>query len=78
MGTWISNVTTSGSTTYPLAIGSGTTWTTPVYVGGGGGGAVALNGWPSPDPVPQSPLEWLDAEIEKTCALARGSCPASA
>jgi hypothetical protein len=27
---------------------------------------------PSPPPArPQSPLEWLDAEIESTCAIAR-------
>jgi hypothetical protein len=24
-----------------------------------------------PVPAPQAPLEWLDGEIEKTCALAR-------
>lgn len=39
----------------------GVTW-----VGGGGGG-----GWTPPPPAPQGPLDWLDAEVEKTCALAR-------
>ena len=26
-----------------------------------------------PQPKPQTPLEWLDAEIERTCALARAA-----
>jgi hypothetical protein len=61
----ISNVTT-GSTTnvgtfvYP-AVTNGVT-----YISSGGTGS-----WSAPEPKPQSALEWLDAEVEKTCALAR-------
>lgn len=28
---------------------------------------------PALPPKPQAPLEWLDSEIEKTCAVARGA-----
>jgi hypothetical protein len=27
----------------------------------------------APAPEPSSPLEWLDSEVEKTCALARAA-----
>jgi len=66
------NTVTTGSTTnvgtYMLpAITNGA-----VYVGGGGGGSVQAV-WPEPEPKPQSALDWLDAEVEKTCALARAA-----
>ena len=73
MEMWTNTVTTGNTTTaYPVVISGGGTWNAPVYVGGGGGGgSVTLNGWPAPGPVPQSALEWLDAEVDKVCALAR-------
>jgi len=66
------NTTTTGATTnvgtFMLpAITSGA-----VYVGGGNGGSVQAV-WPAPEPKPQSALEWLDAEVEATCALARAA-----
>jgi hypothetical protein len=58
-GNWL--YTTSTSTSMPLVISNG----------GGGGAYVAT--WPTPEAEPASPLEWLDSEIEKTCALARAA-----
>lgn len=57
---WAYNTVSSSGTTYtvtaPLAI----------MTGGGGGGSYAV-----PAPRAQTALEWLDAEIEATCKLAR-------
>ena len=52
--------------------GTSTNWTMPVtistgdYVFSGGAG-----GYSMPAPRPQTALEWLDAEVEATCKLAR-------
>jgi len=61
---WITNTAnTSGSYTYtyPVTITSGGT------IGGGGGGG----GYVPAPPREPTVLEWLDAEVERTCALAR-------
>ena len=56
---WMYNTVSSSGTTY--------TMTAPltVYSGGAGGGYTA------PAPRKQTALEWLDAEIEAVCKLAR-------
>lgn len=59
--------TTSGGAYYMPVVTTGSNATTWV-MGGGGGGA----GWQPQPPRPQTALEWLDGEVEKTCALARG------
>lgn len=62
--TWAYNVTsTATTTTYPLQL-TGGTWTGPVTVYSSGGSTM-------PAPRPQTALEWLDAEIEAVCKLAR-------
>lgn len=55
---WPYNYTTTSTTltSMPLIVTSG---------GAGGGG------WTSPAPRKQTALEWLDAEIESVCKLAR-------
>ena len=64
------STTNAGTISYPVTAGGGYT-DGVTYVGGGGGGYA----WPAakPEPQPQSALEWLDAEVEKTCALARAA-----
>lgn len=65
------NVTTGGSSgvswTMPLTISNGSY----VYGGSGNYNAGADAGYVAPAPRPQTALEWLDAEIEATCKLAR-------
>lgn len=58
----------SGSTTRPVVItsGGGCNSTNYVTASGGSGG-----GWTSPDPRTPTALEWLDAEVESVCKLAR-------
>ncbi len=58
--------TTSGGAYCMPAVTTGSNATT--WVMGGGGGA----GWQPQPSRPQTALEWLDGEVEKTCALARG------
>ena len=61
------NVTTSGGAT-GYTTSSSTTWAMPVTLYSGSGGS---GGYTSPAPRPQTALEWLDAEIESMCKLAR-------
>jgi hypothetical protein len=68
METWTNAITTSASTATNVVFttygySGGTMWVNPTTT------APAL---PSP-PAPKSPtaLEWLDAEVDKVCALAR-------
>lgn len=64
----ISTTGSSGNVTWPVVASGGNG--AYVYGSGGGGGCGA------PAPRPQTALEWLDAEIEATCRLARAaSCP---
>ena len=58
---------TSGTWTLPATIGNGNY----MYGGGGAGGGGAGGGYSAPAPRPQTALEWLDAEIEAVCMLAR-------
>jgi hypothetical protein len=69
VNTWASSITTtSSSTTLPV-------FTTYQY--DSGLLTVTPNQWTAPAiapaPEPSSPLEWLDSEVEKTCALARAA-----
>lgn len=58
MTTW-TNTTSSSS--------SSTTFYIPVTTAG------SATMWTPAAPRPQTPLEWLDAEIERTCAIARSA-----
>ena len=63
------NWTNGGGTYIPwTTTGTATagTYVMPMtFYGGGGGSAPAAR--------PQTPLEWLDGEIERTCAIARAA-----
>ena len=66
MQSWITNTTTTstGASYMPLVTTTGSsvmTWPAPDCY------------WPAQPAAPQTPLEWLDGEVEKTCALARQS-----
>ncbi len=66
---WTSGPGTQGGTYIPwITTGTTTTGTyvLPMTVYGSGG----VSAPPARQP---TPLEWLDAEVEKTCALARAS-----
>ena len=61
------STTGSSSATWPVIANGGTSYGKGVtYVSGGGGGGLY-----TPPPRPQTALEWLDAEVEATCKLAR-------
>ena len=58
----------SSSAVYQYAVTTGTTAYPYVVTAGGWSQPVPSS---PPAPKPQTALEWLDAEIERTCALAR-------
>lgn len=63
---WTGNtVVTSSGTNTSLWNGSYTNSAVTIYTGGGSGYS------DPPAPRPKTALEWLDAEIETTCKLAR-------
>jgi len=65
MTTMTNGWTNGSSAVYQYAVTTGTTAYPYVVTAGAGG-------WSQPSPPrPQTALEWLDAEIERTCALAR-------
>lgn len=72
MATW-TNGGGGGSGGYlQTATGTGTTTGTVVINDGyANGAAYTFAGSANPPPRELTPLEWLDAEVEKTCALAR-------
>ncbi len=54
---------TTTNVSYPLNLTG--TWVGPTTISSDGGS------YSAPAPRPQTPLEWLDAEVEATCKLAR-------
>jgi hypothetical protein len=70
--TWINTTTSSTTTTaYPFVVTSGSSTTYPYVITSGAGGGYVQPVAPSAPPAPRTALEWLDAEVERTCALAR-------
>lgn len=67
---WVSSYTTNTTSTFmPLAAGVTTGYLYAPYSSGS-----VTYGVPAALPAaPKTPLQWLDDEIEKTCALARSA-----
>ena len=63
---WPYNYTTTNTTYAYMPSYTGGSNAIPYIVTSGGGGSYSM-----PAPRPQTALEWLDAEIEATCRLAR-------
>jgi len=66
----------ASATDYTYAIPAAATYGTfypqpPLTAGYGDGGGAGV--YTAPAPRAQTPFEWLDSEVERTCALARGS-----
>ena len=59
----VTTVSSGGGSNYVYTTSSSTAWTMPVTYYSAGG--------TNPVPRPQTALEWLDAEIEGICKLAR-------
>lgn len=64
---WYNTVTTGSTTTLPVSWNG--SYTNAVFA--------QVPAYPPPGPAPAQkppgPLEWLDAEVERTCALARAA-----
>ena len=67
----LNTTTGNGSVMWPVVFTTGGSSSSGNYVYSGGGSGGGSGGYTAPAPRPPTALEWLDAEIEKVCKLAR-------